>query len=40
VRHRVEETLMLLSAKYGLVTAALEVRAAEQARASITIPGR
>lgn len=40
VRQRVEETLMLLSAKYGLVTAALQVRAAEQARASITIPGR
>lgn len=39
-RRRVEETLMLLSAKYGLVTAALQVRAAEQARASITIPGR
>jgi hypothetical protein len=40
VRKRVEETLLLLSAKYGLVTAALQVRAAEQARASIVIPGR
>jgi len=39
-RHRAEETLLLLSAKYGLVTAALQVRAAEQARTSITIPGR
>lgn len=40
VRHRVEETLMLLSARYGLVAAALQVRAAERARASIVIPGR
>lgn len=39
-KKRVEETLMLLSAKYGLVTAALQVRAAEQARASIIVPGR
>jgi hypothetical protein len=40
VRQRIEENLMRLSVQFGLVAAALQVRAAEQARASIVIPGR
>lgn len=39
-RHRVETILYGLADHFGLAGAALQMRAAEEARASITIPGR